>query len=121
MSNLLQTGASWLAGKLEDSVSNTVTYRRGGLSVSVAATKCPVRSETDPQFGILLVNECDWIIKASLLVLDEQAVEPQRNDEIEESNGQKWHVLPIDGENVFRPLDPYHTAWRVHTKRIDGG
>jgi hypothetical protein len=120
MADLLERGASWLAGRLANGVAQTVTYARGGLSVSLAATKCPVRSEADLQFGILRINECDWIIKASLLVLGAATVEPQESkDTITESDGTVWQVLPRDGEQAFRPLDPYKTAWRIHTKRIE--
>lgn len=118
MPDLMQRGASWLATKLVAGVSQTVTYRRGSLSVSLAATKCPVRSELDQTFGILKIGECDWIIKASLIVLGAVTVEPERNDEIEEADGQKWHVLPTTDEDTYRPLDPYRTAFRIHTKRI---
>ena len=121
MADLLQTGAGWLIDQLAANVSQTVTYRRGGKTVSLAATKCPVRSEVDGEFGILRIGECDWIIKASSLVLNSVTVEPQRNDVITESDGQQWHVLPIDGEQEFRPLDPHRQAYRIHTKRIDAG
>ena len=105
---------------LGNNAGDTVTYRRGGYSVSLAATKCPVRSEADLQFGILRINECDWIIKASLLVLNSLTVEPQEvGDTITEADGTKWQVMPINGEQAYRPLDPYGTSWRIHTKRID--
>jgi hypothetical protein len=105
---------------LGNNAGDTVTYARGGLSVSLAATKCQVRSEADLQFGILRINECDWIIKASLLVLGAATVEPQESkDTITESDGTVWQVLPNTGEQAFRPLDPYKTAWRIHTKRIE--
>lgn len=121
MANMLQTGAGWLIDQLAEHASNTVSYRRGGQSVSLAATKCPVRSETDEEFGILLIGECDWIIKASVLILGGATVEPQKNDLIVESDGQEWQVLGGSGEDVFRPLEPHRQAFRIHTKRISAG
>lgn len=122
MADLLQSGASWLVGQLADNASQTVTYRRGGLSVSLTATKCPVRSEIDQQFGVLRITQCDWIIKASLLILGGETVEPmEASDVIVESDGTEWQVLPIEGESHYRPLDPYRTAWRIHTKRMTVG
>jgi hypothetical protein len=118
MANLLATGAAWLAGKLASHAAQTVTYRRGGRSVSIAATKGRTASPTDSQFGILDINECDWIITASLIVLGGSVVQPQRDDEIIEADGQRWHVLPTEGEQVFRPADPQGTLLRIHTKRI---
>ncbi len=122
MPDLLQTGASWHVGQLATNVSQTVTYRRGGYTASITATKTPVRSELDQQYGILRVTQCDWIIKVSLLVLNSATVEPQEaTDVIVESDGTEWQVLPIDGEAHYRPLDPYRTAWRIHTKRMTVG
>lgn len=118
MTNLLATGAAWLAGKLTDHAASTVTYRRGGRSVSVAASKAPVRRLTDEQFGVLDIHECDWLIQASLLVLGGTAATPTRNDEITEADGTKWQVLPLEGEQEARPSDPFGNTWRIHTKRI---
>jgi hypothetical protein len=65
------------------------------------------------------VTECDWIVKASLLVLNAATVTPQKNDQIEEADGTIWQVLPLgSSEQEFRPVDPYSTAYRVHTKRV---
>lgn len=119
MSDKIQTGAAWLASKRSSYLSQTVTYRRGGYTVSLAATKCPVRSDADLQFGILRINECDWIVQASLLVLNTVTVEPKELDSITESDGTKWQVLAIQGEQAYRPSDPYSTSWRIHTKKID--
>ena len=118
MSDLMADGATFIADQLSSYVSQTVTYRRGGQTVSLAATKCPVRSETDGQYNEDF-DPCDWIIKASLIVLGGATVEPQAvTDVIEESNGNKWEVLQLPNEPHFRPLDPFGTAFRIHTKRI---
>lgn len=123
MPDLMQTGASWLVSQLATNASQSITYRRGSHSTAttIAATKCPVRSEQDREFGILRIGSCDWIIKASLLVIGGVTVEPQKNDVIVESDGQEWQVLAENGEDCFRPFDPHRTAFRIHTKRIDAG
>jgi hypothetical protein len=119
MPDMLQAGASFLADQLSEHASQTVTYRRGGQTiVGLAATKCPIRSESDGQ-----VNEdfepCDWIVKAALLVISSVTVEPQPvTDVIEEEDGQQWEVLDLPNEPCFRPLDPFRTMFRIHTKRI---
>lgn len=118
MANMLTGAVAQNAVALANNAGSTVTYRRGGYSVSIAATKCPVRSDADMQFGILRINECDWIIRASLLVLNSITEEPKELDTITESIGDKWQVLAIAGEQAFRPSDPYSTSWRIHTKRI---
>lgn len=119
MADLLQTGTTWLAGQLASHAAQTVTYRRGSRSVSVAATKAPVRRVADDQFGILDIHECDWIIRASLLAFSGTPIEPEKGDEIEESSGATWQVLPIEGEQQSRPSDPFHIMHRIHTKRVE--
>lgn len=119
MADMLQTGAAWLAQQRTAHASQTVTYARGGRSVSLAATPAPVRRVDDSQFGILTITERDWLISASLLVLSGAVATPQKNDTITESNGAVWQVLPIEGEPEARHSDPYGYTWRVHAKRID--
>lgn len=116
MADLMQSATSWLVDQLADNLSQTVTYTRGGLSVSLAATKSTVRAESAVEVNVDF-QPCDWIIKASALILGGETVEPQKNDTITESDGQVWLVLPLETEPEFRYLDQYRTAYRVHTKR----
>lgn len=119
MADMMQSAASFLADELADNLSQTVTYRRGGSpsrAVSVTATKCPIRSESD-EFNIDS-EPCDWIIKASLLTLNSETFEPATPDVIVESDGQEWLVAPRGNEPEFRPSDPFRTMFRVRTRRI---
>jgi hypothetical protein len=113
MADMMADAASFLADQLADNLSQTVTYRMGGQELSLAATKCPIRPESDG-----LVNEdfepCDWIITASLITFGE----PEKNDQIEEADGQIWQVLDLSNEPAYRPVDPYRTMFRIHTKRV---
>lgn len=118
-SNALGGALANHAVALSGNAATTVTYRRGGYSVSLAATKCPVRSDADLQFGVLKIDECDWIIQASLLILNLVTVEPKDLDTITESDGTKWQVMPLAGEQSYRPSDPFKTSYRIHTKKID--
>lgn len=113
MADMMQDAASFLVDELADNVSQSVSYIRGGTTLSITATKCPIRSETDGQYNEDF-EPCDWIVKASLLTVGE----PDKNDVIRESDGQKWQVLDLPNEPNFRPLDPYRTAFRIHTKRV---
>ena len=122
MADMLATGASWLVDKLAASASQTVSITRGVTSATtgVTATKCPVKSEGDPEFGILRITDCDWIIKATLYKIGGTQVEPQKNDLITDAGGDIWQVLsPFAGEQEYRPFDPQATAWRIHTKRTE--
>lgn len=116
MADMMADAATWLTGQLVDNLSQTVTYRRGSLSVSLTATKCTVRAESTPE-GNVDFHGCDWLIKAALLILGGATVEPNKNDVIEESDGEKWQVLPLAGEPEFRYSDQFRTCYRIHTKR----
>lgn len=118
MSDMLADAASWLTGQRSDNLSQTVTLHRGAKQTTgVKAAKAPVRSDSDPQFNID-VNHADWIVQATLYQINSAAVEPQKNDVIEEADGQKWQVLPLGNEPEARFSDQYGNAWRIHTKRI---
>jgi hypothetical protein len=119
MADMLADAAEWLADQQTDHLSQTVTYRRGGSggdTVSLAATPGPIKNGVDPTFGILRVNERDWLIDADLMILGSETVEPRKNDEVVEADGTVWLVLPSDVELEARLL--IGGKWRIHTKRI---
>jgi hypothetical protein len=117
MPDMLQDAAEWLADQQATNLSREITYRRGGTdSDPIAAVRCPLKNGPDTQFGILRINERDWIIKASLLLLDGTAVEPQKNDQIIDTDGSIWQVLPTEVEHESRLLAG--EAYRIHTKRV---
>jgi hypothetical protein len=119
MSDLMQDAASFLADELADNLSQTVTYTRGGQTVSLAATKGAPVTEVDTNFGVLRIVGTTWYVKASLLVYQSVAWTPRKNDVIEESGGQQWLVLSENGEKEARESDPFGYIWRINTKRIE--
>jgi hypothetical protein len=121
MANVFTGAIAQHAVALRNNAGQTVTYRRGGLSVSLAATPCDSRAEVDLQFGVLNLAPKDWIITASLLVLNSVTVTPQKNNTIEESDGTIWQVLSDGVEPPWRYSGPTQDMLRIHTKRIDAG
>jgi hypothetical protein len=120
MADVFTTGLSVLASALSNSAGKAVTLRRGGKETTgVAATKGDPITEVDTQFGVLRIVGLQWIIKASLYAFNADAVEPQKNDIIEEADGSQWQVLAPMGEKEARPSDKYGNSWRIHTKRIE--
>lgn len=114
----MQDAASFLVNELATNLSETVTLRRAGKSTTgVKATKCPVRAESEPTVNEDIAN-FDWIIAASAYLIGGVEVTPQKNDVIEESSGERHQVLPLSSEPEARPLDPFGTGWRIHSKRI---
>lgn len=117
MANVFTTGVGVLVDALKNNIGTTITYRRGGLTVSLAVTKIIENYGADTTYGRLDYLPCDWIVKASLLILGGSAVEPDKNDQLEESDGAHWLTLPLDSEKCFR-LWEQGLAYRIHTKRI---
>jgi len=125
MSDLLQSGASWLATTLRNHAAQTVTYRRphtgGSQSVELAATIGRSEIEEQQADGTLVKYEIrDYLIDVADLVLAGVAVLPEDGDLIEETLGGATAVYEIlrDGDEPWRYSDVYHTRLRIHTKRI---
>lgn len=122
MTDMMQTGAAWLQAQRAAHMTRTVTYRRGELSVEVAATlgQTVFRLDRTPAASVRLVTR-DYIISAGILILDGQTVLPERGDRIEESDGQVCEVLPPGGEPEWRWHDRERTVFRIHTKEVTSG
>src|SRR6185369_18090840 len=116
MANVLSSGMSSHFAALAGSASDSVTLHRGAKQTTgVKATKAPVRTESTPDFNID-INNADWIIQRSLYRINGEVTEPQKNDVLEEADGQKWQVLPLGNEPEARLSDQYGNAWRIHYK-----
>lgn len=115
MSDLLASGASWLAGQLAQAASRSVRYQRGVDYGSVLATIGSSRFEAQGTSGIVETWESrDYIIKAGTLPFGE----PQRHDKIVETlNGVDvtYDVTSPRGVPVFHWGDPFRQTVRVHT------
>lgn len=117
MADMLANGVTWLADQRSEHLAQTVTLVIDGKSATgVKATKCPVRADSDPTVNVD-INHSDWIIQASLYLYNGDSVKPKKNDVIEEADGQRWKVSPLDNEPEARHSDQFGNAWRIHTKR----
>jgi hypothetical protein len=121
--DLLQTGLTWLAGRLHEQVSRPVTYERGADSVVLQATPGKTEFEQTDAQGFRMVSEVrDWLIPATDLVLAGIVTLPERGDRIRETDGDTVHVyevVPVGGAPPYRFTDPYRTLLRVHVREID--
>ena len=122
MADLLQTANQWLAGQQRAHASQEVTYQRGVDSATLLATIGRTVFELQDAKGFIQKTESrDYLITTSDLVLDDQAVLPQRGDKIIETVGDQtftYEVLAPGKEPVWRYSDPYRTQLRIHTKHI---
>lgn len=120
MSDLLDTGLSWLEDQRKRFLSRTVTYRRGNSTVDVQATIGQTIFRLDDGYGAIVRTESrDFLIATADLVLDSAAVLPERGDKIRETVGDEvfvYEVLAPGDEPHFKYSDPYRRTLRIHTK-----
>lgn len=114
MTNLLNTGATWLGTRLQDVAGTTISYCRGDdTSDSFTATVGQTLFEQDSQFGVVTIQSRDYIFPVSELG---NWGEPARGDTITEGD-EVFEVLSLNGSQPFRYSDHGKTIVRVHTKR----
>lgn len=124
MTDLLRTGAAWLAGQLKASAGRTVTYCRGAGTVSLTATVGRTLMRlADGQGGTFVEwTDRDYLFPAADLILSGSLTEPARGDQIrdtdEAGNVVVYEVLAPGGEPPWRYSDPQGVMLRVHTKLV---
>jgi hypothetical protein len=115
MSDMLASGASWLASQLAAGASRSVRYSRGADFGTVLATIGTSRFESQGTSGVVEQWESrDFIIKAGTLPFGE----PLRHDKIVETvNGVDvtYEVTSPRGVPVFHYGDAFRQTVRVHT------
>ena len=119
MANLLSGAIGHLAKALKTNAGATVTYKRGGATVSVQATKGQTQFEQDDQGAMLRWESVDWLIDTADLILSGAVTTPQRGDVIAETIGAAtvtYEVLGDGNEPCFRYSDPHRKKLRIHTK-----
>lgn len=117
MANRFESGTAWLAQKLKASASSSAIYHRGAASCPLGATFG--RRETVVESGGLVEQHEQWdfVITAADLVLGGVVELPREGDRIEAA-GRMYEVLPLPGQDCFRPCDPFGIQLRIHTKQV---
>ena len=119
MGDIFQTGAAWLASQKKAHASQTVTYSRNGVSVSVQAELGKAELEvtgSDGQPKLEIYAQAFWINVADL-VLGSTAIEPERGDRVT-FGGQTFQVnFPGNGGQPFLH-DAHKTRYKVFCKKI---
>ena len=100
-------------------MGETITYARGGFSVSIKATRGRQLTRVSNDVGALIVKgDADWMIFASDLVIDSVIVEPQRGDTITDAGGAVYDVSSTDySEDVFSYSDHNGHSMRIHARK----
>ena len=122
MTNLLQTGSSWLADQMKTHASVDVVYERGAEEVPVKATIGKTEFELDDGSGVVVrIQSRDYLIHAADLQLSGSPTLPIAGDRIRETQGDKtfvYEVMAPGNEPHYRYSDPFRKALRIHTKHI---
>lgn len=115
MSDLLASGAAWLADQLAAGASRSVRYARGANSGVISATVGNSRFEAANSSGVVESWESrDYIVKAGVLPFGE----PLRHDKIIETIDGidiTYEVTSPRGVPVFHYGDAFRQTIRVHT------
>jgi hypothetical protein len=119
MTDLLQTGAAFLAAKLKSDASHEVTYARGAASVAVYATVGTSEHQNTDDDGVTeIVVTRDYLVTPADLVIAGSAVEPRPGDRITETiagASETFEVMRTGTQPCFVRTG---NQWRIFTKRI---
>jgi len=122
MSDLLQSGAAWLASQMHSHAAHEITYKRGAEQLPLVATIGKTLFETTNEHGIVeRIESRDFMVRAGDLILGGNVVTPLRGDHIRETAGNQtctYEVLAPGREPAWRYSDAYRTLLRIHTKLV---
>jgi len=122
VADLLDQASAWLDAMRIRHMALPVTYCRGETSVDVLATIGRTVFDTEDSYGVVEHSESrDFLILAADLVLNGQAVLPERGDRIRETQDGKtfvYEVMAPGREPHFRFSDVYRRTLRIHTKQV---
>lgn len=122
MPDILQRATAWLHSQRHTHMTKTVTYRRGGESIELAATVGRTDFDVVDASGIgVRVESRDYLIRAADLDFGDGPTLPTRGDRIEEASGETTHVyevLTLGNQSPWRHSDPSRETLRIHTKQI---
>ena len=122
MPDLLEKGSAWLQSQRHKHLTRTVTYRRGGDSVSLAATKGRSEFEQGDEDGFVHQLEAqDFLVRTEDLILGGARTLPKAGDRIADSDGAQtfvYEVMAPGSEPPWRYSDLYRRTLRIHTKLV---
>jgi len=118
MADLIKDAMTWLEARRREHLSIPIIYRRGNASAAITATIGKTVFKVIDDYGRYQhIESRDYLVNASDLVLNGQAIQPQSGDEIEDS-GFVYEVMAPNGEPEWRYSDSYRQCCRIHTKFI---
>ena len=118
MANILKTGAQWLSDMQQEHMSETVTYKRGVITVQVLGTRGTTKFEVADESGLSVYGQIeDWIFVTAKMLLGGILIEPKKGDLIITST-KTFEVVFLSGDGCWRYSDPHQITMRIHTKEV---
>lgn len=109
--------------RLLERSGEAATYSRGQLSAAITAAPGSTAVTVEDAEGVSVrAKRCDWIVKASQLVLDGEQVTPEVGDLIRLADGGQtavYEVQRLAGDGHYRPCAPGSAYLRIHTRQVD--
>ena len=126
MAGMLEKASQWLRGKIKTSASNSIVYRTGLVSISLAASRQKTTYEVVDHSGLIVkVDSHDFVVDANDLVDGTTKLEPKPQDTIEVTDATAGvkHVFEVQAlsqpngarELAYRPCDPWGHQLRIFT------
>ena len=116
MTDLLQSGVTWLDSQRKAHMASAITYTRGGTTLSITATIAKTEYESGDEQGVRVAAEMqDWIVTA----LDLAGLGVPVAGDLIVSGARTFEVMNLGSENCWRWTDGFSVAVRIHTKQTD--
>lgn len=123
VTNMLATGANWLASRRKAVMSESVSVGNGRYTTSgIQATVGNTRKEqvVDPVGSTVETTITDFLIEAADYKLNGDAVKPAKDHVITRADGVKYKPVPLSAnEPVWRwTTDVSRTTYRIHAIEV---
>lgn len=122
---MLEKASQWLGTKIANSLSNEIVYKRGAVSVSLAASRQKTTHEVIDFSGMIVkVESHDFVVLAESLVDGSTLLTPLPQDTIEVTVGTVKSIFEVQAlsqpngtrEQAYKPCDPWGHQIRIFTK-----
>lgn len=109
-------------GAVNSAMGRSITYRRGGVSIGLKATRGQrIITPADAEASTLAVLAPSWIVRGTDLVSGGSQLTPQEGDEIDHvtARGTETYRVTLDPVTgrAWTPSDNAATWIRIHTTR----
>jgi len=120
MATFMESGATWLAGKLKEYSGRSVVYTaKAGTTFTVTGTRTSIDFEVVSNDGQTMTHFVgyDYLFTAVDLTDGVTTIVPVEGDRLVD-DGETYEVMPLAGRPCYERADAWNITFTVHTKRI---